>query len=59
MVLFGTAEAVPFPVVVDRPVSGGAGREATGAEARLYCGALRGAESAALPRHCQGRCGAA
>jgi hypothetical protein len=30
-------EAVPFPVVVDRPALGGAGREAAGAEARLYC----------------------
>jgi hypothetical protein len=35
--LFGTAEAVPFPVVVDRPALGGVGREAAGAEARLYC----------------------
>jgi hypothetical protein len=29
-------EAVPFSVVVDRPVSGGVGREATEDEARLY-----------------------
>jgi len=34
-------EAVPFPVVVDRPVLGDVGREAAGAEARLYCGALK------------------
>jgi len=37
MVAFGTTEVVPFPVVVERPVSGGVGREAAGAEARLYC----------------------
>jgi hypothetical protein len=33
--LFGTAEAVPFPVVANRPALCGARAEAAGAEARL------------------------
>ena len=43
---FGTAEPCPSPVVVDRPVLGGIGREAAGAEARLHgVGPLRGAQA--------------
>lgn len=41
-------EAVPFPVVVGRPVSGGVGREAAGAEARLHCVELYAALEAPL-----------
>jgi len=41
-------KAVPFPVVVERPVLGGVGREASGAEARSYCVELYAALEAPL-----------
>jgi hypothetical protein len=46
--LCGTAKVVPFPVVVDRPVSGVVGKETAGAEARLYCVELYAALKAPL-----------